>query len=481
MNVPAVVRRRLSPSGGNAWRGSWLVTALITTIALVLRLIGLTHPRGMVFDEVYYAVEARALREHGYEFKDGAAEFVVHPPLGKWLIALGEMVFGYDATGWRIASVLAGTLSVVLVVRVAGRMFGSTVLAGTAGLLVALDGAQFVMSRVALLDVFLMLFVLAGFACLVADRDQRRARALAGARGGPPWWRLAAGVLVGCACAVKWSGVWYLVLYAGLLVWWDVGLRRTVGARPWTVRLLGWPAALTGTALVTYVASWTGWFATDGGYDRHWLAATGHREPPVLGALVNLWQYHREALHVSTTLTSPHPYQSWPWQWLLLGRPVLFYSDFTTHRCGAPSCASEVLLLGTPLLWWSFLPALAVLAWLAVARRDWRAAAVGLGAAAGIVPWFPYELDNRTMFYFYALPAEPFCVLAVVYVLGAIVGPAPGRDGVLTDRRLFGTVVAALYVGVVAITFLYFYPLYAGNVITYDQWWARIWLGNRWL
>src|SRR5258706_8643123 len=142
----------------------------------------------------------------------------------------------------------------------------------------------------------------------------------------------------------------------------------------------------------------------------------------------------------NSTMSRNHQYQSWPWKWLLLGRPVAFYWS-TTGPCGGPNCASEILLLGTPLLWWSFLPALLGLGWLGIARRDWRASAIALCALTGIVPWFWSELHNRTMFYFYALPAEPFLVLAVVYVLGAIIGPSK-RARPNSDRRLIGAVVA---------------------------------------
>jgi dolichyl-phosphate-mannose--protein O-mannosyl transferase len=152
--------------------------------------------------------------------------------------------------------------------------------------------------------------------------------------------------------------------------------------------------------------------------------------------------------------------------------------------CGAPSCVRQILLLGTPVLWWSFLPALAALIWFGVARRDWRAYAIGTGVVAGLLPWFYYAIkDGRTMFSFYALPALPFLILAVVYVLGAIMTP---REGIVagpgrTDRQLIGTVVVGMYVAVVALCFAYFFPIFVGQLITYQSWSAHMWLGSRWI
>jgi dolichyl-phosphate-mannose--protein O-mannosyl transferase len=500
VEVPDSIRRRLAPAMPSD-RYSWLFTGGVVFVAAVLRLVGLTHPRGKIFDEIYYATEADELIHHGVEWRpeNNAGDFVVHPPLGKWMIALGELMFGNDELGWRISSAVAGIVSVLLVVRITRRLFRSTTLGCAAGLLVSLDGMHLVMSRTSLLDIFLMLFVLASFCCLVMDREQRRARWLAaledgldptapGRAGRPkigvPYWRLAAGVLIGCACAVKWSGLWYLALFTVLVFLWEVGVRRAVAVpHPWRDAFLdefGWLAAFWALAAGAYLASWTGWFATDTGWDRHWLASQGKSEPPIIGPLINLFEYHRAAYDFHKGLTSKHTYQSWPWQWLLLGRPVAFYWS-GDGPCGSPQCASEVLLLGTPLLWWSFVPALAGLSWLGFARRDWRAGAIGLSAATGILPWFQWELADRTMFYFYALPAEPFLVMAVVYVIGALIGPAPARDAMIPDRRLIGSVIAGIYLAAVALCFAYFYPIYTGRVLTYAGWWARMWLGSRWV
>src|SRR5690606_19012049 len=158
--------------------------------------------------------------------------------------------------------------------------FRSTVLGCTAGLLMALDGFHLVLSRTALLDIFLLLFVLAAFAALIIDRDASRARWLriveAGidpndrervARRMPrgvPWWRLLAGVLLGCAIAVKWSGLYFLPVFVLLMLVWEAGARRSVGVeRPWRQTLrdeASWVGLSTVLVPLNYLASWSGWF-----------------------------------------------------------------------------------------------------------------------------------------------------------------------------------------------------------------------------
>ena len=66
----------------------------IATFGLLLRLWNLNLPKGYIFDEIYYVKNANSLIKNGVELNStGEAEFVVHPPLGKWLIGIGIKIF----------------------------------------------------------------------------------------------------------------------------------------------------------------------------------------------------------------------------------------------------------------------------------------------------------------------------------------------------------------------------------------------------
>ncbi|GAC1328295.1 MAG: phospholipid carrier-dependent glycosyltransferase [Mycobacteriales bacterium] len=493
---PVVTRtpaERLAPLVPTDRLWGWLGPGLVTLLAGWLSFNRLSRPHGLMFDEVYYAKDAYALLKHGYELNatnDGPG-FVVHPPLGKWLIALGEQAFGNNELGWRFASAVVGTLCVLILARTARRMTGSTLLGCFAGLLLSLDGLHFVSSRISMLDIFLMFWVLAAFACLVADRDHGRARlarALGegrptrwpGPRLGVRWWRLGAGACLGAACATKWSGVYFVAAFGLLALAWEVGTRRTAAVpaplravlRRETASLLAFLAVVP---VLVYLASWTGWFATSGGWDRHWVSGNGPFGGSV-AALRSLWHYHAEALHFHANLTSHHPYQSHPEGWLLLERPVAYF--YTAPKYGELGCLTRngcsraVLGIGTPALWWASIAALVAMLWLWVARRDWRAAAILGCVSAGIAPWL--ATPRRTMFLFYALPTLPFLILALTLAAGLVLGSATASP----VRRAWGAAAVGGYALLVATNFFYLVPILSAKVIPYASWYARMWFKN---
>jgi dolichyl-phosphate-mannose--protein O-mannosyl transferase len=405
-------------------------------------------------------------------------------------------MFGLNPFGWRFMTAVLGTLSVLMLCRIGRRLFRSTALGCLAGLLLAVDGLHYVMSRTALLDLVVMFFVLAAFGCLLIDRDRARARLAAALPVDPDGlagpdrhtgdrmgtglrpWRITAGAFLGLAAASKWNGLYFMTFFVVLTVLWDVGARRVAGARhPYRAVLrkdLGWAAlSLLPVALVTYLATWTGWFLTDKGYGRHWADDRGGPWSWIPASLRSLWHYEYGVYEFNVGLHSPHRYESNPWSWLVLGRPVAYSYETDTAQEGcrtASGCSQAILALGTPLLWWSACFALLYLLYRWAMRRDWRAGAVLCAVGAGYLPWFQYQ--DRTVFSFYTVAFVPYLCLAVAMMLGALLGPPRSSE----KRRARGAVAAGVLVLLIVWNFIYFFPIYTGMTIPYGSWRDRMWL-----
>lgn len=483
------------------WRRSvrWLAPLVVTAIAALLRLINIGHPHQLAFDETYYVKDAWSLWTLGYEgtWGEGANDafvtlqqlplseqgsFIVHPPLGKWLIALGMAIGGPDdSAGWRLATGILGTVSVLLVYLIARTLSGSIVVATVAGLLIALDGLSIVLSRIALLDGILTFFVLLGVLFVLFDRRrtipilERRDPDSPDPFWGPILWRrpwlIAAGLALGAACAVKWSGLYVLAAFGLYVVVTDALARRRAGVILWpsdaafrqgpvSFLLLVFPA------LAVYLISWTGWFVTAGGYDRQSDA----------NPLLALWKYHQSMLGFHVGLNRGHPYASPAWEWPFLLRPTAVWVGTDPAPCGVDHCMAVISAIPNPLIWYAGVAASVFLLFLLV--RGWvRRQPVGpeisvplVGLAAAYIPWLLFP--ERTIFQFYTVVMVPFLVIALAMTLRIIAGR---RDDPLY-RRQSGERTVMIFLVFVVLVSAFFYPLWAGISVPYDFWRLHNWL-----
>jgi dolichyl-phosphate-mannose-protein mannosyltransferase len=449
----------------------------VTALAGGLRLYHLSTPPEYIFDEVYYAKDGCFAA--GIPFRECGLDapreqtFTVHPPLGRWIVAGGVALFGNQPFGWRVASAVFGTVSVLLVAIMALRLFGSVLWAAAAGLLLATESLNFVQSRISMVDIFLTAFVLAGFLSLVLDRQwiERRtpspqevdrddeAVLLNLPPDRPPSpifrpWRLAAGLAFGAAIATKWSGGPALAGAILLALAWERTRRsRARLAHPLREAIrdesFGILLVLLALPVLVYVASYARWWADNG------------------LALWDWWRVQEGMATFSINLRAEHPYSSPAWKWLLLARPVAYYYKCT--QMGASSCMApaEILGVGNPVVFWGSLLAIpyVLLSWFR--GRDWRAGLIVVAIASQYVPWF---FAARTNFLFYMTPVTPFMVLAGVYALRDLSEVRVGAD------RVRWPVVAAAFLVVASVAlFLFFLPVLTGRIISHAAWKARIW------
>ena len=499
-------------------RLSWLLTLGLTALAFCIRLVGIAYPKGVLFDETYYAKDAYTLLKLGYEgswpenandmIASGKADvyttnasFIVHPQVGKWLIASGEWLFGMNSFGWRFPALVFGSLLVAVVIRLARRLTRSTMVGAIAGFLLCVDGLDFVMSRLALLDVFEAFFIAAGVLAVVIDRDyfrHRLARDLErkgltdyGGAASPfifrPWL-IVAGVLFGLAMGSKWNAVFVLASFGVLAVVWSITARRLAGARRRSYMALlldGLPAFLSMVVLsfIVYVATWFSWLRTQGGYDRQWGAEHPDSwQVKLLGKpLASLLYYHKEIweFHNGDYIKhSTHVYAAHPGGWLINARPIGIDAvngiQPGTNGCpanGTETCLRVISATGTPTLWWFAALALLVsIAWW-VAGRDWRFGVPIVAGMSTYLPWFNYT--ERSLFFFYAITIIPFTAICLAMVLGLILGKANAGP-----RRRQGAIVVGVILAIVTLNFAFIYPIITDALLTQSQWLARMWFGS---
>ncbi|MFM6977202.1 MAG: dolichyl-phosphate-mannose--protein mannosyltransferase [Micrococcales bacterium] len=463
----------------------WVILAL----AAALRLWNLGYPKALVFDETYYVKDALTLSMTGVErnwpenanaaFESGqysgfldTGSFVVHPPLGKWIIAAGMWLFGPgNSFGWRFSVAALSIAAVWLLMLIVRKLTGSTVWAALAGFFFAIDGIAVVLGRTGLLDGILMFFVLLAFWFLLRDRETSF---------GLIWnrpWLLAAGIALGAATAVKWNGLYFLAAVGLYVVISEIHFEDgEVDLLAFAKQAAAKFVILIPSAFIVYLLSWTGWLNTKVGYDRNWAEQAGNAWTGILAwvptSLQSLWHYHVEAYNFHVGLRTPHSYQSNPLTWLFLTRPTSFFYqgyDNGANGCAAESgCSSAITALGNPVIWLPALAGVLFLIYVFIARREKAAGFILLGVAAGYLPWMLYL--QRTVFQFYVIAFEPFVIMALVYAMAWI-----WRNISIERRGILLGVYSTLAFAALAFS-LFFLNIWLGTWTPYWYWYLHMWI-----
>ncbi|MFX1520109.1 MAG: phospholipid carrier-dependent glycosyltransferase [Promethearchaeota archaeon] len=177
----------------------FLIILLLFVIAFITRIIRIAHPPHIISDEIYYVIAARSIITTGHDPN------LVHPPLGKYLIGLGILIFGDNSFGWRIIGTVLGSAIAPVVYLIGTKIYNERV-GLLAGVFVLLDPLIYVMSCIAMLDIYLAFFVSCAFLAFVYQRYYLSA------------------LLFGLACSVKFSAMFSIcgvIVYLCYLRTWE--------------------------------------------------------------------------------------------------------------------------------------------------------------------------------------------------------------------------------------------------------------------
>jgi len=413
-------------------------------IGLGLKLYRLDNPNSYYFDEIYYAFTAqemakgnRAGWEIGHTAPQGFAYEWSHPHLGKELSAIGILIFGDNTFGWRFFQALFGGFGTLFIYLLGKELFLSKRAGLIAAFLFTFESFIFVLSRIAMVDIFLMSFILLASLFLVKYARTPKIAFL-----------LPSGFFCGAAISVKWSGIYALEFLAAssfLLIFYreaysEIGKKGSFYFQ--FVKII--PKIFLVFVIIPFVV----YLAT---YIPFFLY--GNSFSDFISLQNNMYGYHKG-------LTATHPYQSSWWKWPLLLRPVYLYLGSGKEE------SAHIYAIGNPFIWWSGCVFL-ILSVVQVIRKELPALAfVTLSVFAY---WLPWALSPRKLvFLYHFLASLPFVILIIAYFLD-----------LLWSKSYYGRAFVLVYLAIALGMFIYFYPILAAipvsNVSVESFFWLKSW------
>jgi dolichyl-phosphate-mannose-protein mannosyltransferase len=482
------------------------IAASLGIASFILLFIRYWVPPGKIFDEIYFARAAEEYLQRRYIYEN------THPPTTKLLITLSVILFGGlpggdTSWGWRFLNVVAGAIAIPLLFVLAKRITRSTLFGAYAAVLFGLDGMHYVQSRIATPEAFVVVFSLwtlyafCRYWDAVNENEPARETFLRPAL-------IAAGVALAGAALVAFLRFRHEILAAQILVFIISAAAIYAAIRIYQLCPAGWPwlvtTALAGALLITskwYGVMAYGVIACVTGYAaiRAWrrgatspfpvltVAATlvgvagilyaisyiphfvGLRDlqtlPPrpytvsdVVTMQANAFLYH---LHLRAT----HPYASVWWTWPLELRPILYSADY--GQAGTTAVAAMVYSMPNPLLLWSGLITVPLVGVLAVRERN---RGYGLVVLAYLLQWLPWMFSPRIAFLYHFYVDIPLIAICTAVAMQRLYGWMTSRNPV-AGRWMVGG-----YIALVAIAFIYFFPILSSIQIPQSAWLQRLWL-----
>lgn len=404
-----------------------------------------TFRNGTYFDEIYHA-------RTGYEFVHSLSVYEwTHPPLGKVFIALGILLFGMCPFGWRIAGTIFGIIMIPIIYLFAKKLLKKSWLAIVTCLLFTFDFMHFAQTRIATIDVYVTFFIMLMYYFMykyysTSFYDSSFKKGIISLA--------LCGTCMGFGIASKWTGIYAgigLAILFCITVFkrareYDYAQKNPKGEtngishqviinnfKPYMTKTILWCLLFfVAVPAVIYCLS----------YIPYLKAPDADGFQTIINNQNSMYTYHAK-----TVLGSEHPFSSRWYEWIIMKRPIWYYSGTVTDEI-----KEGISSFGNPLVWWMGIPAFFYMLYRIFKNRDKNSLFLVIAYMAQLVSWIPI---TRLTFIYHYFPCVPFVVLMIGYSLMCIYNEAKNKK--LAMYSIFG------YAALVIILFIMFYPVLSGQ------------------
>lgn len=395
----------------------------------------ISYMNSTYFDEIYFARTAYEYANHlsAYEW--------VHPPLGKLIQAIPIYFFGMSPFTYRMMGNISGILLIVVMYCFAKNIFHCRKYALLAACLMMFDNFHFAQSRMGTIDTHLVLFILLSYWMMYRYIQLKEDQ---------PWKKKMVplglcGLFISCAIATKWTG-----LFAGLglailffLHFYQTYLKK---GKKWTKEatktILFCICVFVALPITIYISCYL-LFPNVSIYQvdsiQSLIDVTGY-----------MFSYHND-------LTDTHPFSSMWYTWPVMLKPVWYYFMEVGNQ------VQTISGIGNPIVWWTGVIAFF---YYLIPRKRKKTKEMTFCIIAISCMFFSYLPITRAMFLYHYFPVLPFVMLLVIWLIYDITENQKNR------------IIFPVFLILVIILFLYFYPVSSGMSTTQSMIDIRKWFST---
>ena len=412
-----------------------------------------SHRNSMYFDEIYHSRTA-------YEFIHGLDVYEwTHPPLGKVLIAAGVKLFGMTPFGWRFMGTLIGVFMIPVIYIFARRMFNYKWLATVTCLVFTFDFMHFAQTRIATVDVYVTFFIMLMYVFMFKyysmsfyDTPIRKTLVPLGL----------CGISMGLGIACKWTGIYaglglavifFMTLYSRYREY-VYAMQNPNGEtdgikhkdvvsffkKNTSITIIFCCIFFVVIPLLIYALSYIPYLNTPN--------TNGIKS--IIDNQSAMFTYHSK-----TVVETTHPFSSRWYEWLIMKRPVWYYSGTVSD-----TVKEGISTFGNPAVWWIGIVAFIYTVYLSIVKKDRVSLFLVISYLAQLVSWIPI---TRTTYIYHYFPSVPFVVMMIGYSVFSLYNNTSSVKSKINYK-----ISSFVYVGIVIALFIMFYPVLSGQPCSVD-------------